>query len=75
MSINGKIDYKALPKIDILEKYRTNYVEAKNELENNIQTIVSEHLNISKVSVEESFFDLGATSLDVVTIHNKLEKN
>ncbi|RXJ94835.1 hypothetical protein CRV00_05750 [Malaciobacter molluscorum] len=74
LSINGKIDYKALPKIDILEKYRTNYMEAKNELENNIQTIVSEHLNILKVSVEESFFDLGATSLDVVTIHNKLEK-
>ncbi|RXJ81158.1 non-ribosomal peptide synthetase [Arcobacter sp. F2176] len=73
LSINGKIDYKHLPKIDILEKYHANYVAPKNKLETTIQNIISEHLSIEKVSVEESLFDLGATSLDVVTIHNQLE--
>ncbi len=73
LNSNGKIDYKNLPKVDILQKYMLNYVPAKNQMEENIQTIISEHLGIEKVSVDESFFDLGATSLDVVSIHNKLK--
>ncbi len=74
LNSNGKIDYKRLPKVDILQKYYANYVAPKNKVEKAIQSVISEHLGIEKVSVEESLFDLGATSLDVVTIHNQLEK-
>jgi acyl-coenzyme A synthetase/AMP-(fatty) acid ligase/acyl carrier protein len=74
LSANGKVDDKALPKVDIEQKYHANYVSPKNDLEVSIQSIVSTHLGIQKASVEESLFDLGATSLDVVSIHQQLEK-
>ena len=76
---NGKLDRKALPMPDELgSKVEGSVSEPETPTEKAIAEIWSRVLNIEKISLEDSFYDMGGHSLkamQVVTqIHKKLGK-
>jgi acyl carrier protein len=70
---NGKIDRRALPTPDgarpILE---APFVAPRNDLERSIVSVWQEVLKVSKVGIQDNFFDLGGHSLMLVQVHAKL---
>ena len=68
---NGKADRKVLP-IPYVSKKEKEYVSPKNEVEEIVQKCVQETLKIEQVSVETDLFDIGLTSLGVISIITKL---
>ena len=70
----GRLNYSALP---IPEKFEINtddYVAPKNETEKKLAEIFEELLKASRVSVKDSFFDLGGQSLLAVRLFNRIEE-
>ena len=60
LTINQKVDKKALPKPNL---QRAEYVAPENDAEENFCNIFSEVLGIEKISVEDDFFDIGGSSI------------
>ncbi|MEM6685491.1 MAG: amino acid adenylation domain-containing protein [Bacteroidota bacterium] len=72
---NGKIDKKALP-IPESDGIRSSseYVEATTELEKQVVAIWQKVLDITKVGMNDIFFDLGGHSLKVMRLKNEYQK-
>ena len=68
---NGKLDKKALPEIEI--EIMTEYMAPRNETEEKIAKIFGEILGLKRVSIDESFFDMGGHSLRATKLANKIE--
>ncbi len=64
---NGKTDIKHLP-MPQLAKVGGDYVAPKNKVEEDFCHIFEGILNLEKVSAEDSFFDIGGTSLTVTRV-------
>ena len=60
ITLNGKLNLKELPDIDIKE---TKYVAPSTNTEKALEKIWIELLNLDKVSINSNFFDLGGDSL------------
>ena len=71
---NGKIDRKALPTPDINLTRSHEYVPPQTETEKHIAAVLQEVLQLGKVSINDNFFELGASSLTLVTINIKLRQ-
>lgn len=52
----------------------TPYVEPQSELEQTLADVWQEFFGIDKVGIHDNFFDLGATSLDLVQLSAKFKK-
>jgi len=52
----------------------TDYVDPRNEFERTCAEIFQKYLGIEQVGVEDNFFELGASSLDMIHISNKLSE-
>ena len=65
---NGKIDRKALPAPEEIERTERNFVAPRNRDEEQLAKIWTEVLKLEKVSVEENFFDLGGHSLLAIQV-------
>ena len=75
MTPNGKVDRKALPSPEkLFSKPEVRYVAPRNELEQTIATVVQEILEIEKASIHDRFFNMGANSLQITIMRNKLVK-
>jgi amino acid adenylation domain-containing protein len=78
LNLNGKIDKKSLPKPEDMLYLQQGFDPPENELEKAIAGIWSNVLGISKIGVNNSFFQLGGHSLTatkiVAGIHQKLHK-
>ncbi len=74
LTINGKIDKKALPDVNLKEKVNENYVTPKDELEIKIAEIWSEVLGIEKIGVEDDFFEIGGDSIHAIRIISKMRE-
>ena len=74
LTINGKLDIKALPSSEFTIK--DNYVAPRNELEKQLCKIWIEVLNLPShiIGVHDSFFRLGGNSMLVITLLNKINK-
>ncbi|CAM3620180.1 non-ribosomal peptide synthetase [Smaragdicoccus niigatensis] len=59
----GKLDRKALPTPDFRARPESTYVAPRNPAEQAVCEAFSEVLNVERVGVDESFFDLGGNSL------------
>lgn len=71
---NGKVDRRALPKVEGLRAaLETAFVAPQTESERTIATIWQEVLGIKKVGMQDNFFDLGGNSLLLAQIHRKLQ--
>jgi amino acid adenylation domain-containing protein len=72
---NGKIDRKALPAgDDVRQGLGSFYVAPQNEIERRIASIWQELLQVEKVGMNDSFFDLGGHSLLLAQLHSKLQE-
>ena len=69
MTVNGKIDSKALPIPDF--KTDIPFVEPRNDFEKDISNILCNLLNLDKISIDENFFDIGCDS--IIAIRFQLE--
>lgn len=66
MTLNGKIDLKSLPEATIFRNKSTT--KAENKIEGDFCKIFGSILQIEDVGADESFFDLGGTSLLVTRV-------
>jgi natural product biosynthesis luciferase-like monooxygenase protein len=72
---NAKVDRKALPAPDkVAARTKAEYVAPAGELEQAIAKVWTEVLNLSKVGMDDNFFDLGGHSLLTVQIHRQLKE-
>jgi len=74
LTVNGKIDRKALPKPDLSEMGGL-YTPPSNELELEITNIWAELLQIdaAKISIDANYFQLGGNSLSIVNMITKVK--
>lgn len=71
---NGKVDRKALPR-PVNEVVAGNeYVPPSNETEEKLTALWEEVLGVSKIGVENNFFDLGGHSLKATSLVSKIHK-
>ena len=75
LTINGKIDKKALPDVDFTNEI--SYVAPRNELESRMCVIWSDVLGVPEdiVSITDDFFMLGGDSILAIRLVNKLNKD
>ncbi len=69
LNINGKIDLKAFP-IPNIENSQKRIIPARNELDRSLINTINRVLDISNISIEDSFFDLGGDSLSAIAFAN-----
>ncbi|MCB9419419.1 MAG: amino acid adenylation domain-containing protein [Ardenticatenaceae bacterium] len=73
---NGKIDRRALPKpVQTDGGSNETYVAPRNELETAVAQIWSSVLNLSKVGMQDDFFDLGGHSLLAIQIVTRINQS
>uniref|UniRef100_UPI00047D5D9F non-ribosomal peptide synthetase n=1 Tax=Clostridium akagii TaxID=91623 RepID=UPI00047D5D9F len=63
LTLNGKIDIKALSKIDDTNVMQQEYEAPRNETEKNLVNIWEKVLERKTIGINEDFFDLGGHSL------------
>ncbi|URZ15357.1 non-ribosomal peptide synthetase [Clostridium felsineum] len=68
---NGKLDKKALPKIEA--KSEKEYIAPRNDIEKEIVEVFEEILGIEKVGIKDDFFELGGHSLRATRVINRIE--
>lgn len=75
LTINGKVDKKALPAPDMSLIKRTDYSEPKTDTEKKLVEIWEELLGYSEISVYDNFFEIGGHSLLAVQLMSKIKNN
>lgn len=73
LTINGKADKRKLIELESTVVSGAEYVDAETDTERQLSNIWQDVLNTTSVSVEDSFFDIGANSLLIVKAHNLIE--
>ncbi|MET0573285.1 MAG: amino acid adenylation domain-containing protein, partial [Pedobacter agri] len=63
LTVNGKVDKKALSIPDYSDLLQNPYVAAKNDQEKLMSSIWKEVLSVKRVGITDNFFDLGGDSL------------
>ncbi|WP_187442198.1 condensation domain-containing protein [Sutcliffiella horikoshii] len=71
---NGKIDRKALPEPNELERMSSGYTGPRNELEQRLVEIWEEVLEVSPIGIDDNFFDLGGHSLKAIQIRLRIKQ-
>ena len=67
---NGKLDKKALPEIE--NKSSREYIAPRNKAEEAVCATFCEIMNVDKVGIQDSFFELGGDSIKAIRIISKL---
>ncbi|SFV64936.1 Malonyl CoA-acyl carrier protein transacylase [hydrothermal vent metagenome] len=60
---NGKVDKKALAKVEVEIQSTKEYIAPRDEIEEKLAQIFQEVLNVERVGIEDNFFELGGHSL------------
>ena len=72
LTVNGKIDYKALPEPAVVQS-NVEYVAARNETEEQICKIWEEVLKCNKIGINDDFFALGGDSIKAIQVSSRLQ--
>jgi amino acid adenylation domain-containing protein/non-ribosomal peptide synthase protein (TIGR01720 family) len=75
LTVNGKIDRKALPDPDISALNRDKYIAPKNEIQTGICNIWSEILGLDKVGTEDDFFRIGGNSILAIKVAHAMSQH
>ncbi|MGW2873691.1 amino acid adenylation domain-containing protein, partial [Kitasatospora sp. NPDC001225] len=65
---SGKVDHKALPAPDADAFAQSAYVAPRTPVEERLAAVWSDVLGVTRVGIEDSFFDLGGDSIRVVRL-------
>ncbi|MEH7105586.1 amino acid adenylation domain-containing protein, partial [Bacillus velezensis] len=71
---NGKLDRKALPKLNLEHLTNNGYEAPNNKKEQMLSQICCEVLGIKKIGMNNDFFELGGDSIKAIRINSKLQK-
>ncbi|OUM58760.1 hypothetical protein PIROE2DRAFT_15888, partial [Piromyces sp. E2] len=76
LSVNGKLDRKALPEPDMNDYSEEDFVKAETQTEKEISAIFSEIFNISinEVGKMTDFYEIGGDSLYAIRLISKINK-
>ncbi len=74
LSLNGKIDRKALPEPEGNFETTHAYVAPRNEIEQKLVDIWTKVLGVEKVGVYDNFFDLGGHSILTIQLISNINK-
>ena len=75
LSPNGKVDRRALPVPGALRpRSDVPMVPPRNDLERRLAAIVQKVLGVETVGIHHNFFEIGASSVSLVQIHNRLKQ-
>jgi amino acid adenylation domain-containing protein len=75
VTANGKLDRAALPAPSEIRDARAEaYVAPRNDLERTIAAVWCEVLQLDRVGVEESFFEVGGSSLLLARLQSRLRQ-
>ncbi|OUM58758.1 hypothetical protein PIROE2DRAFT_15886 [Piromyces sp. E2] len=76
LSVNGKLDRKALPEPDMNDYSEEDFVKAETQTEKEISAIFSEIFNISvnEIGKMTDFYELGGDSLYAIRLISKINK-
>ncbi|MEK3889669.1 amino acid adenylation domain-containing protein [Bacillus sp. FSL K6-3431] len=74
LTSNGKLDVKALPEIDDSSSIRAEYEMPRDSVERKIAEIWEEVLEVEKVGVNDSFFEMGGNSLKVMFLTAEIHR-
>jgi acyl carrier protein len=74
LTVNGKLDREALPAPGSERPHlASEYVAPQSDLETMLTDLLKAALRQNQVSVNDNFFDLGADSLMLTTLHRRLQ--
>ena len=74
LTVNGKLDREALPApTSARPRLSSEYVAPQGEMEKMLAHLWQSALKQDQVSVNDNFFDLGASSLTLTTLHRHLQ--
>ncbi len=73
LTSNGRVDKKALPEPEI--KRGDGYVAPRNEVEKILVKTWSEVLGITRIGIDQSFFEIGGDSIKAIQISARLNKS
>jgi acyl carrier protein len=77
LSANGKVDRKALPLPEAAPaetRPAAAWAPPETAIEQALADIVAEVLGVARVGLHDNFFDLGASSVHIVRVHNALRE-
>ncbi|HEY0552879.1 MAG TPA: amino acid adenylation domain-containing protein [Thermoanaerobaculia bacterium] len=74
VTANGKLDRDALPAPREARALETAYVAPRNDLERAIGAVWREVLQLDRIGVQESFFEVGGNSLLVARLQSRLRE-
>ena len=74
VTINGKLDKKALPEIEFTAQ-KDNYEAPRNEIESKLCQIWSEVLGLENVGINDDFFKLGGDSIQSIQIVGRINQD
>ncbi len=74
LTVNGKVDRKALPEPDGNINLGTEYVAPTNEIEMKLASFWREVLGLEKVGINDNFFELGGDSIKAIQILARLNQ-
>lgn len=74
LTLNGKINRKALPEPDEAVNTGEEYVAPGNDIEERLAGLWQEILNIKRVGIRDDFFDLGGHSLKATSTISRIAK-
>jgi len=73
LTVNGKVDKAALPKIDVAASLGLNYVAPQSELEGSLCALWQDAIGLDRVGIHDNFLDIGGNSLMFVRLRAEIE--
>jgi acyl carrier protein len=74
VNINGKLDVKALPAPDERLQATNEYLAPTNETEEKLVAIWQQLLGLSRIGIQNNFFQIGGDSLTVLKLRQRIEE-
>ena len=74
LTLNGKVDYRALPELTELKPKQGEYVAPRTVVEEVVADIWANLLGLQRVSLHDNFFELGGHSLIATQVMVRVQK-
>ncbi|MEO6868799.1 MAG: condensation domain-containing protein, partial [Ginsengibacter sp.] len=74
LTLNGKINQKALPDPDFSELANEEYVAPRNETEKQLSVIWQQLLDIEQIGIHDNFFELGGDSILTIQVVSRARR-
>jgi len=72
LTVNGKIDWRALPEPG--KKKSEHYIAPRNETEERLARLWMQILQVEKIGIDDSFFDMGGNSIKIISVTKRINE-